>query len=52
MELTEEQKQQILLSEGFRSFFDRSARIVERALCEKDQFFQDYLQRSPQNEES
>ncbi|EUB55746.1 Cytoplasmic dynein 1 intermediate chain [Echinococcus granulosus] len=42
VELTEEQKQQMLLSEGFRTFFDRSARIVERALCEKDQLFQDY----------
>uniref|UniRef100_A0A5K3G5B1 Dynein light chain n=1 Tax=Mesocestoides corti TaxID=53468 RepID=A0A5K3G5B1_MESCO len=36
VELTEEQKQQMLLSEGFRNFFDKSARIVERALCESD----------------
>lgn len=52
VELTEEQKQQMLLSEGFRSFFDRSARVVERALCEKDQFYQNYLQNATQNEES
>lgn len=37
----------MLLSEGFRNFFDRSARIVERALCEKDQFFQTYTDNTP-----
>nr|CDS25773.1 Dynein intermediate chain [Hymenolepis microstoma] len=52
VELTEEQKQQMLLSEGFRSFFDRSSRIVERALCEKSQFYQNDLESSPQNGES
>ncbi|KAM7536581.1 hypothetical protein Aperf_G00000088781 [Anoplocephala perfoliata] len=55
VELTEEQKQQMLLSEGFRSFFDRSARIVERALCEKDQLFDNFppltAATSPQREE-
>ncbi|KAL5962389.1 Cytoplasmic dynein 1 intermediate chain 1 [Taenia solium] len=50
VELTEEQKQQMLLSEGFRNFFDKSARIVERALCEKDQFFQNYTDITPKEE--
>uniref|UniRef100_A0A0X3PSC6 Cytoplasmic dynein 1 intermediate chain 1 n=2 Tax=Schistocephalus solidus TaxID=70667 RepID=A0A0X3PSC6_SCHSO len=40
--LTEEQKQQMLLSEGFKCFFDRSARIIERALCESEDLFLDY----------
>ncbi|VDN39182.1 unnamed protein product [Dibothriocephalus latus] len=40
--MTEEQKQQMLLSEGFKSFFDRSARIIERALCESEDVFLDY----------
>jgi len=43
VELTEDQKQQMLLSEGFRTFFDRSTRIIERALCEEDSIFMDYL---------
>ncbi len=42
VELTEEQKQQMLLSEGFRHFFDKSSRIVERALCDTDRIFQEY----------
>ncbi|KAB0373921.1 hypothetical protein FD755_014177 [Muntiacus reevesi] len=41
-ELTEEEKQQILHSEEFLSFFDHSTRIVERALSEQINIFFDY----------
>lgn len=41
-ELSEEEKQQILLSEDFQRFFDRSTRIVERALYEDGDIFKDY----------
>ena len=34
-ELSDEQKQQIMTSQDFRSFFDSAARIVEKALCEE-----------------
>ncbi len=42
VELTEEQKEQMMLSEGFRSFCDKSARIIERALCTSEDIFIDY----------
>ncbi|CAN8014290.1 unnamed protein product [Ixodes persulcatus] len=41
-ELSEEERQQILLNEDFRTFMDRSSRIVERALCESSDICVDY----------
>ncbi|XP_049791767.1 cytoplasmic dynein 1 intermediate chain isoform X14 [Schistocerca nitens] len=41
-ELSEEEKQMIILSEDFQRFFDRSARIMERALCESVDIYTDY----------
>nr|CAG4644687.1 EOG090X03UT [Leptodora kindtii] len=41
-ELSEEQKQMIVLSEEFQRFFDQSTRIVERALSEHVDLFVDY----------
>jgi dynein intermediate chain len=35
-ELSEEEKNTILMSEGFRSFLDHSSRVIERALDEVD----------------
>ena len=33
--LTDEERNNIVLSENFKTFFDRSARIMERAVCEE-----------------
>ncbi|XP_062385532.1 cytoplasmic dynein 1 intermediate chain 1 isoform X2 [Sardina pilchardus] len=41
-ELTEEEKQQVLHSEEFVMFFDRSIRVMERALAEDSNIFFDY----------
>ncbi|XP_031441558.1 cytoplasmic dynein 1 intermediate chain 1 isoform X3 [Clupea harengus] len=41
-ELTEEEKQQVLHSEEFVIFFDRSIRVMERALAEDSNIFFDY----------
>uniref|UniRef100_A0A674CMZ5 Dynein cytoplasmic 1 intermediate chain 1 n=1 Tax=Salmo trutta TaxID=8032 RepID=A0A674CMZ5_SALTR len=41
-ELTEEEKQQILKSEEFLSFFDCSIRVMERALAQESDIFFDY----------
>ncbi|XP_036902342.1 cytoplasmic dynein 1 intermediate chain 1 isoform X7 [Sturnira hondurensis] len=41
-ELTEEEKQQILHSEEFLIFFDRTIRVIERALAEDADIFFDY----------
>ncbi|KAG5265004.1 hypothetical protein AALO_G00260390 [Alosa alosa] len=41
-ELTEEEKQQVLHSEEFVMFFDRSIRVMERALAEDSSIFFDY----------
>nr|XP_031837718.1 cytoplasmic dynein 1 intermediate chain-like isoform X19 [Nomia melanderi] len=41
-ELSEEEKQMIILSEDFQRFFDRSSRIVERALGESVDIYTDY----------
>lgn len=41
-ELTEEERQQILHSSEFQSFFDCSIRVVERALAEDGDIFFDY----------
>ncbi|XP_052414797.1 dynein, cytoplasmic 1, intermediate chain 2a isoform X2 [Carassius gibelio] len=50
-ELTEEEKQQILHSEEFVTFFDHSSRIVERALSEQVDVFFDYSGRALQDKE-
>ncbi|XP_052454865.1 cytoplasmic dynein 1 intermediate chain 2 isoform X5 [Carassius gibelio] len=50
-DLTEEQKQQILHSEEFVTFFDHSSRIVERALSEQVDVFFDYSGRALQDKE-
>jgi len=41
-ELSEEEKQMILLTPEFQRFFDQSTRIVERALSEHVDLFVDY----------
>lgn len=41
-ELSEEEKQMIILSEDFQKFIDRSGRIIERALCENVDIYADY----------
>ena len=41
-ELSEEEKQIIILSDDFQTFFDRTARLVERALYEDINVFVDY----------
>lgn len=41
-ELSEEEKQMIILSEEFQHFMDRSGRIMERALCESVDIYTDY----------
>lgn len=41
-ELTEEEKQQVLHSEEFLIFFDRTIRVIERALAEDSDIFFDY----------
>ena len=39
VELSEEQKEKILSSPEFQHFLDRTSRIIERAICEKDVTF-------------
>ena len=39
MELSEEQKEKILSSPEFQHFLDRTSRIIERAIYEKDVTF-------------
>ncbi|XP_026863088.1 cytoplasmic dynein 1 intermediate chain 1 isoform X3 [Electrophorus electricus] len=50
-ELTEEEKQQIAHSEDFLVFFDRSIRVVERALAEDSDIFFDYSGRDMEDRE-
>lgn len=50
-ELTEEEKQQILHTEEFRTFFDQTSRIVERALSEQVDVCFDYSGRDLQEKE-
>ncbi|XP_040213695.1 cytoplasmic dynein 1 intermediate chain 2 isoform X5 [Rana temporaria] len=50
-ELTEEEKQQIVHTEEFISFFDHSTRIVERALSEQINIFFDYSGRDIEEKE-
>lgn len=41
-DLSEEEKQMILMTENFQDFFDKSSRIIERALSEQVDLFADY----------
>lgn len=41
-ELSDEEKQMLMMTEEFHSFFDRSTRILERALAEDANIFVDY----------
>jgi hypothetical protein len=41
-ELTEEERNQIMASEEFTRFIEKSSRFMERALCEED-IFKDYI---------
>ena len=41
-ELSEEEKEMVMLSEEFKRFIDRSSRIVERALGETVDIYTDY----------
>lgn len=41
-DLSDEEKQMILMTEDFQRFFDQSTRIIERALSEHVDFFVDY----------
>uniref|UniRef100_A0A3B4EMB5 Uncharacterized protein n=1 Tax=Pygocentrus nattereri TaxID=42514 RepID=A0A3B4EMB5_PYGNA len=50
-ELTEEEKQQIIHSEDFLIFFDRSIRVMERALAEDSDIFFDYSGRDMEDRE-
>lgn len=50
-ELTEEEKQQILHSSEFQSFFDCSIRVMERALAEDGNIFFDYSGRDLEDKE-
>lgn len=50
-ELTEEERQQILHSSDFQSFFDCSIRVVERALAEDGDIFFDYSGRDLEDKE-
>lgn len=50
-ELTEEERQQILHSSEFQSFFDCSIRVMERALAEESNIFFDYSGRELEDKE-
>uniref|UniRef100_A0A4W3IUM8 Cytoplasmic dynein 1 intermediate chain 2-like n=1 Tax=Callorhinchus milii TaxID=7868 RepID=A0A4W3IUM8_CALMI len=50
-ELTEEEKEKILHSEGFLNFFDHSSRVIERALTEQIDIFFDYSGRNLDDKE-
>ncbi|XP_067111472.1 cytoplasmic dynein 1 intermediate chain 1 [Osmerus mordax] len=50
-ELTEEEKQQLLLSSEFLSFLDSSSRVMERALAEDANIFFDYSGRDLEDTE-
>ncbi|XP_028284543.1 dynein cytoplasmic 1 intermediate chain 1a isoform X2 [Parambassis ranga] len=50
-ELTEEERQQILHSSEFQSFFDCSIRVMERALAEDSDIFFDYSGRDLEDKE-
>uniref|UniRef100_UPI00358E7C35 cytoplasmic dynein 1 intermediate chain 2-like isoform X1 n=2 Tax=Myxine glutinosa TaxID=7769 RepID=UPI00358E7C35 len=50
-ELSEEEKQQVMHSDEFLFFFDRSTRIIERALAEDTDIFLDYSGRNTDEKE-
>ncbi|KAM5158329.1 cytoplasmic dynein 1 intermediate chain 1 [Mantella aurantiaca] len=50
-ELTEEEKQQAVHSEEFLIFFDRTIRVIERALAEDSNIFFDYSGRDLEDKE-
>ena len=41
-ELSEEEKQMIILTEDFQRFLDRACRVMERALSESIDIYTDY----------
>lgn len=41
-ELSEEEKQMVILSDKFQQFMSRAGRIMERALCETVDIYTDY----------
>lgn len=41
-ELSEEEKQQIMMKDDYKKFLDRSARLMERALTQDIDIFVDY----------
>lgn len=41
-ELSEEEKQMIILSEDFQHFIDKAGRVMERVLCDSVDFYTDY----------
>lgn len=43
MELSEEQKQMIILSEDFQRFVLKAGRVIERALSEQVDIYTDYI---------
>ncbi|XP_055995985.1 cytoplasmic dynein 1 intermediate chain 2-like isoform X25 [Ostrea edulis] len=52
LELSEEEKKQILMSDDFHTFFNKTTRIVERALDEDIDIFVDYAGRESEDMES
>ena len=42
MELSEEEKQQIMMTEEYKKFLDRTSRVMERALTQDIDIFVDY----------
>lgn len=51
LELSEEEKKQILMSDDFHTFFNKTTRIVERALDEDIDIFVDYAGRESEDME-
>lgn len=50
-ELTEDEKENILQSDSFRSFFDQTSRVIEQALTEHVDIFFDYSGRNLDDKE-
>ena len=40
--MSDEEKQTVMMTEEFHGFFDRTSRIIERALAEDTNIFVDY----------
>ena len=49
--LTEEEKCQIMMSEDYQKFMDRSARLVERAIYEDLDIFAEYTGEQSEDQE-